>query len=141
VFFVGECVVRIAHLPSDVITLPIELWQIGNEISDNATRQITELQLTHNITFKNVKDYTDDYSRWQGYQIKAFIVKYTEFDEIILCDCDVLFGINPELLFNDKNYIDTGSFLFKDYLYHYPTDLKEINQLRVSRYIFKGKFN
>jgi len=108
-------------------TLPIELWQIGNEISDNATRQINELQLTHNITFKDVKDYTDDYSRWQGYQIKAFIVKYTEFDEIILCDCDVLFGVNPEIIFNDKNYIETQSFLFKDYLRHYPKDLQEIN--------------
>jgi hypothetical protein len=108
-------------------TLPIELWQIGNEISDNATRQINELRLTHNITFKDVKDYTDDYSRWQGYQIKAFIVKYTEFDEIILCDCDVLFGINPEIIFNDKNYIETQSFLFKDFLYHYPNNLTEIN--------------
>jgi len=108
-------------------TLPIELWQIGNEISVNATKNIEELQKTHKIKFKNVKDYTTDYSHWQGFQIKAFAVKYSEFDEVILCDCDIFFGVNPEIIFEDKKYIETGSFLFKDYLHHYPKNREEIN--------------
>ena len=107
-------------------TLPIELWQIGTEISLKATQKIEKLQLTHKIYFKNVKDYTDDYFHWQGYQIKGFIFKHTAFDEIILCDCDVFFGVNPEIIFTDKNYIETGCFFFKDYLHHYPKDEEEI---------------
>jgi hypothetical protein len=107
-------------------TLPVELWQIGNEISEEATEKIKELQLNHDITFENVQTYTDESSHWKGYQIKAFIVKYTTFDEVILCDCDVLFGVNPEIILHDTKYIETGCFLFKDYPDHYPKNEDEI---------------
>ena len=107
-------------------TLPIELWQIGNEISTQASQKLLQLQLKHNIVFKNVQDFTEESLHWKGYQIKAFVVKHTTFDEVILCDCDVVFGTNPEVIFEDENYIKTGSFFFKDYLYHYPKDNEEL---------------
>ena len=108
-------------------SLPIELWQIGNEIREQATQKIQQLQLKHPIYFKNVQDYTQEDAHWKGYQIKAFVLKHTQLDEIILCDCDIVFGINPEIIFNDPHYIETGSFFFKDYLYHYPKDKTEVN--------------
>jgi len=106
--------------------LPIELWQVGSEISEDATRKIQEMQLKYDIRFKNVEDYTNNPLHWKGYQIKAFIIKHTEFDEVILCDCDTMFVINPEIIFDDTMYISTGNFLFKDYLYHYPNSYTEI---------------
>lgn len=44
-----------------------------------------------------------------------------------MCDCDVLFGINPDIIFDDQNYIKYGCFLFKDYFGHYPSNKDEIN--------------
>ena len=111
--------------------LPIELWQIGNEISEDATLKIQKMQSKHDIRFKNVEDYSDNPRHWKGYQIKGFIFKHTDFDEVILSDCDTVFHVNPEIIFDDTMYIATGSFLFKDYLYHYPSSLEEIkNRIR-----------
>ena len=100
--------------------LPIEIWQIGQEISDGALAVLTERQEEWNLAFKDVRDYTDDPEHWRGYQIKAFVMKHTEFDEVVLCDCDSFFLQDPAMLFNDPNYIRTGTFFFKDYLRHTP---------------------
>lgn len=111
-------------------TLPIELWQIGSEISTQATEKLQQMNL--DIRFKNVQDFTDESLHWKGFQIKAFILKHTTFEEVIMCDCDVLFGTNPEIIFDDENYIKTGSFLFRDYEFHNPKDVEEL----VDRIIF-----
>lgn len=100
--------------------LPIEIWQIGQEISNDMKKTLETNKENWNITFKNVNDYTDNPEHWRGYQIKAFVLKYTEFDEIILCDCDSVFLVSPEIIFEDSNYILTGTFFFKDYLRHTP---------------------
>lgn len=105
--------------------LPIEIWQIGHEISNNMKKTLETNQNKWNITFKNVNDYTDNPEHWRGYQIKAFVLKYTDFDEIILCDCDSVFLISPEIIFEDPNYISTGTFFFKDYLRHTPKNNEE----------------
>jgi len=111
-------------------TLPIELWQIGKEVSDEAMDKLEKMKIKYNnrIIFKNVQDYTDEYEHWKGFQVKAFILKHTTFDEVILCDCDVTFSMNPEIIFNDENYINTGSFLFKDYKNHHPADADELTK-------------
>jgi hypothetical protein len=105
--------------------LPIEIWQIGQEISDNMKKTLESNQEKWNIIFKNVNDYTDNPEHWRGYQIKAFVLKYTNFDEIILCDCDSVFLISPEIIFEDSNYITKGTFFFKDFLRHIPKNNEE----------------
>jgi hypothetical protein len=67
-------------------------------------------------------DYTDDPAHWKGWQIKAFILKHTEFSDVILSDCDSVFLQNPETVFNDPHYISTGSYFFKDWLTHNPVN-------------------
>jgi hypothetical protein len=121
-------------------TLPIELWQAGKEISNDAYMFIEKIQKKHNIILKNVKDYTNDIDHWKGFQIKAFAIKYSEFDEIILCDCDVLFGMNPTIIFNDPNYIKYGCFFFRDWLHHKPESKdKFINRIRFINYLLPEK--
>jgi hypothetical protein len=100
--------------------LPIEIWQIGQEISNDAKRLLEYKKNEWNLTFKDVKNYTDDPEHWRGYQIKGFIMKYTDFDEVIMCDCDGFFLQNPEIIFNNPEYIRTGTFFLKDYLRHKP---------------------
>jgi len=102
--------------------LPIELWQIGQEVSDSMKQKLDEFQETYKYSFKNVNDYTDEPEHWKGWQIKAFILKHTEFSEVIICDCDSVFLQNPEIVFNDPNYIATGTYFFKDWLKHNPVN-------------------
>jgi alpha 1,3-mannosyltransferase len=121
-------------------TLPIELWQVGKEISNEMCMFIKKIQKKHNIIMKNVKEYTNDIDHWKGFQIKAFAVKFSEFDEIILCDCDVLFGMNPTIIFNDPNYIKYGCFFFRDWLYHKPESKDEfINRIHFINYLLPEK--
>jgi hypothetical protein len=110
-------------------TLPMELWQIGDEISQTTREKIIELNKTiSKISFKNVQDYSDDPEHYKGWQIKAFMLMYSDYSEIIICDCDVVFGINPEIIFNDDNYKRTGTFFFRDYEHHRPANLNEITE-------------
>lgn len=90
---------------------PIELWEIGSEITDK-TREL--LKKISNIHFKNVAEYTDNPDFWKGFQIKAFILKHTSLTEPILCDADITFYTNPYIIFNDNQYIKTGTFFFRD---------------------------
>jgi len=116
--------------------LPIELWQIRQEISDNMMAILNKYKDRYNIHFNNVCEYTSNPEHWKGWQIKAFIMKYTNFKEVILCDCDSLFLINPEIIFNDDRYIKTGTFFFKDCLYHYPKN-REVEMAERKRFIRK----
>jgi len=100
--------------------LPIELWQIERELSLPMQTKLEESKEILNLSFQYVNDYTNDPEHWKGWQIKAFIVKHTKFDEIILCDCDSIFLQNPEIIFSDQNYIKTGTYFFKDWIKHEP---------------------
>lgn len=93
------------------INLPIEIWQIDQEISDKYKELFSRIE---NLSFKNVCDYTDNSSHWKGFQIKAFILKYTEIEEPILCDADTIFHTNPLIIYEDPNYIETGTYFFRD---------------------------
>lgn len=93
------------------INLPIEIWQIGQEISDKYKELFSRVD---NLTFKNVCDYTDNPAHWKGFQIKAFVLKYTEIEEPILCDADIVFHTNPLVIYDDINYVQTGTYFFRD---------------------------
>ena len=91
--------------------LPIEIWEIGDEVTDN----VRTIMIQKNCTFENVNNYADvDPKHWQGFQVKAFVLYYTKFDEVILCDADVTFFKNPEIIYQDENYINTGTYFFRD---------------------------
>jgi len=107
--------------------LPIEIWQIDQEVSDHVQLHLESIQMQWNIILKNIKDYTNNPEHWRGYQIKAFILKYSSFDEVILADCDTIFLVNPEIIFKDPNYISTGTYFFKDYLAHTPKNDEELS--------------
>ena len=91
--------------------LSIEIWEIGNEIPIEIKNNMKKI---NNITFKNVNEYDNNLKHWKGFQVKVFALYYSNFDEIILCDADVTFFKNPELIFEDNNYIRTGTYFFKD---------------------------
>jgi len=89
----------------------IEIWEVGQEISDNIRSAFKAIA---NIRFQNVNDYTDKSSYWKGFQIKAFALYYTKLQECILCDADVFFYENPEQIWYDPHYLETGTYFFRD---------------------------
>ena len=109
--------------------LTIELWEIGNEITGNIKKEMGKYD---NIIFKDVSDFCEDPGHWRGFQVKAFALKNTLFDEVILCDADIRFFIHPEIIFGDENYIRTGAYFFKD------LDRWQFNDLS---YLNTNKFN
>jgi alpha 1,2-mannosyltransferase len=105
------CLINVQKLRALNCLLPIEIWEIGEEISKEIRAEFKKIE---NVFFKNVYDFCDNGNHWKGFQVKAFILKFSAFKELILCDADVIIHQNPEILFNDKNYTKTGTYFFKD---------------------------
>ncbi|NQX80627.1 MAG: hypothetical protein HRT66_01350 [Flavobacteriaceae bacterium] len=91
--------------------IPIEIWEIGNEISPKIKHKFSNIK---HVYFKNINDYSDDSNNWKGFQIKAFILLHTSFSQVLLCDADVIIHQNIDTIFEDDNYIKTGTYFFKD---------------------------
>jgi len=91
--------------------LPIEIWEIGQEIDPDVKEK---MQAVTNVSFKNVADYCENPDHWRGFQVKVFALHHCAFDEAILCDADVTFFKNPEIVFSDTHYQSTGAYFFRD---------------------------
>lgn len=105
------CISNIQNIRKLGCRLPIEIWEIGKEISDDARSVIAKFD---NVTFRNVEDFCDNAAHWKGFQIKAFVFYHTRFSEVLLCDGDVIVHQNPELLFADAQYLAQGAYFFRD---------------------------
>jgi hypothetical protein len=92
--------------------LPIEIWEVGNELSPASKQKIGSI--TDKIIWRNVSEFTSDLAHWKGFQVKAFIVANSSFNEVIFFDSDGIFHQNPEGLFGDAGYQGTGFYLFRD---------------------------
>lgn len=118
--FIIACPLKYQHICLENVTkirntyaidLPIEIWQIGKEISEE---YMTLFGKISNIEFHYVEKYTENPAHWRGFQIKAFILKHTQLAEPILCDADIVFHSNPLLIYDDPGYISTGTYFFRD---------------------------
>jgi len=107
--FCLENVLKIRNIYS--VDLPIEIWQIGQEISDEYMERFKTIS---NLSFHYVEKHTELLNHWRGFQVKAFILKHTTLTEPILCDADIVFHSNPLLLYNDPGYLETGTYFFRD---------------------------
>jgi hypothetical protein len=105
------CLSNVRNLRQLGCMLPIEIWEAGEEISPVIRNEFTNIE---NLTFKNVDDHCENSRHWKGFQIKAFMLFHTSFKEVMLCDSDVIVYQNPNLLFEDKHYMETGTYFFKD---------------------------
>ena len=85
--------------------LPIEIWEVGNELSAESKQKINAI--TDKIIWRNVSEFTSNLAHWKGFQVKAFIVANSGFNEVLLFDADGIFHQNPENLFSDAGYQET----------------------------------
>lgn len=101
--------------------LPIEVWFVGDELSQEWKEKLARFPP---IAFRNLADYvTDDPSQYKGWQIKAWLLKFSPFEDTILMDADVYFFQNPKILFSHPEYKRRGCYLFRDRsIYRYPVN-------------------
>jgi alpha 1,3-mannosyltransferase len=60
----------------------------------------------------------------KGWASKAFALLMSSFREVIYLDADALFFVNPEDLFDDPGYVETGALFFRDRIYS-PSSRKQ----------------
>jgi NACalpha-BTF3-like transcription factor len=89
--------------------LPVEIWY-RTEPEESFKEQILQLE---NISFMNVNNFISDAEKWNGESLKALMMFYSEFQEVILFNDNVLFQLDPFYLTKHENYSnETGMVLF-----------------------------
>lgn len=89
--------------------LPVQLWYVGNELSDEAISALTEM----NVECENFLDYEG--APWQGFQLKPFAVLHSRFEEVLYIDADNVCVTNPEELFFTEEYRQYGALFWPDF--------------------------
>lgn len=81
------------------------------------------------IWFVNIKDVLEKHSKYDfpGYANKLLALFYTSFKEAILLDADTVPLVNPETLFDSKEFQTTGAYFFKDRSLRDHNDFLETN--------------
>jgi len=116
---------NIEYLRNEIKTpIPIEIWEVGDELNNEIRDR---LSLFPNITFKNTLEFDDRITHWRGFQAKAPVLKFSKATDIIICDADVTIFQDPLIIQNSKPYIDTGSYMFRDFQHWYWNLPKERN--------------
>jgi hypothetical protein len=94
-------------------TIPIEIMYVGD--NDLAKDQRTRLDALPGVTTRDLTHMISD-EEWKlaSWAIKPFAILLSSFREVIFVDADALFFQNPESLFDDPLYKETGALFFKD---------------------------
>jgi alpha 1,3-mannosyltransferase len=91
-------------------TLPIEAMYLGD--SDLSEDYRIELELLPGVITRDLSQMVSD-EGWKlaGWAAKPFAILLSSFREVIFIDADALFFHNPEVLFEDALYVETGAFV------------------------------
>ncbi|GAB7352535.1 hypothetical protein MBLNU459_g2927t1 [Dothideomycetes sp. NU459] len=93
--------------------LPIEVMYLGEDDLSEEYRE--QMEAFPGVTTRNLKQMVGNMG-WniEGFASKAFSILMSSFREVLFIDADVLFFRNPELLFQEEGYRDTGALFFRD---------------------------
>lgn len=94
-------------------TLPIEVMYLGD--SDLSEDYRAEMELIPGVITRDISQMVAD-EGWQlkGWAVKPFAILLSSFREAIFIDADALFFKDPEVLFDDPLYAETGTLFFRD---------------------------
>jgi hypothetical protein len=93
--------------------LPVEIMYLGD--SDLGEDFRTELEALPGVVTRDLSAMVSDEGwRLTGWAGKPFSILFSSFREVIFIDADSLFFVNPEVLFDDEDYVRTGALFFKD---------------------------
>jgi alpha 1,2-mannosyltransferase len=89
--------------------LPIELWYLGNEVSDEVIQYFKFL----NVDFRNFQDIGK--IEMGGYSLKPLAILHSRFKEVLFLDADNNCVKDPTDLFEFEKYKEIGTVFWPDY--------------------------
>jgi hypothetical protein len=123
-------------------TLPVEIMYLGD--ADLSEDYRAELEALEGVITRDLSQMIND-EGWKlaGWAAKPFAILHSSFREVLFIDADALFFINPELLFDDPLYVQTGALFFKDRLLMPESKkhwLQQILARPVSKQVMQSRF-
>lgn len=108
--------------------LPIEIMYLGDDDLGDDSR--SELEALPGVVTRDMKQMVNDQG-WdlKGWAGKPFAILLSSFREVIFIDADSLFFRNPEVMFEDPLYIETGALFFRDRLMFPESKRKWLQQV------------
>lgn len=89
--------------------LPVEIWY-RTEPEESFKEKILNLE---NISFMNVNNFVSNSEKWNEESLKAIMMFYSDFQEIVIFNDNVIFHLDPFYLTKHENYSnETGMVLF-----------------------------
>ncbi|KAI4724851.1 putative alpha-1,3-mannosyltransferase [Aureobasidium sp. EXF-10728] len=94
-------------------TMPVEVMYYGEGDLGQEYREL--LEEIPGVVTRDMSTMVDDVG-WElrGWALKPWAMLMSSFQEVLFMDADVLFFANPEILFEDPQYLETGALFFKD---------------------------
>eukprot|EP00833_Pecoramyces_ruminatium_P017539 jgi/Orpsp1_1/1191571/evm.model.d7180000087073.1 len=110
-------------------TLPIEIFYNGEDDLSEENRKI--LNEFDNVYLSDISTYFDNkIIDISGFAIKPFSILASRFEEVLLMDADVVYLHDPEELFEEEGYLNTGTLFFKDRTL-FPGPNEQLNWLKL----------
>lgn len=108
--------VSIHLLRSNNCSLPIELWHMPGELTEEVICEMSKI----NVVCKNVGDYSA--SSIYGYAIKPFAILNSSFMEVLFLDADNNCLVDPTYLFDYHGYKENGALFWPDFWKTHPNN-------------------
>lgn len=97
-------------------TLPIELWHMGPHEMDQVMKGLIS-GYGVDIIDAYERRRTNPIKNLNGWELNAYALLWSKFEEVLFLDADNIPVQNPEFLFNTPEYQSTGSLFWPDYDY------------------------
>lgn len=99
--------------------LPIELWHLGDDEMDDATRAFLQ---PLGVTTVDGRALLSEYpSRiLNGWELKCYALLHCSFQEVLLLDADNVPAVDPTFLFTSEEYARHGAIFWPDIGRHPP---------------------
>jgi hypothetical protein len=94
-------------------TLPMQLWHLGGDELSPAMRGLLSGLDVELVDAAGVLERYPAQIR-DGWQLKAYAVAYSRFEEVLFLDADQAPVRNPELVFAWPSYLETGAVFWPD---------------------------
>lgn len=93
--------------------LPIEIMYLGDDDLGEEERGL--LEALPGVVTRDISRMIEDegWKLW-GWAAKPWAILMSSFQEVLFVDADVLFFVDPEILFDHPQYQQTGALFFKD---------------------------
>ena len=94
--------------------IPVQLWHLGPREIDDTMRSLVK---KFNVECVDALRLREEFPCriLNGWELKPYSIVYSPFKEVLLLDADNLPLIDPELLFECKEYQTTGAVFWPDY--------------------------